>query len=58
MVDTLTHCFGVLSVGFGNLEGGNGNKMAAQAHCGNVSIGQACVVSVFFGPVFVPFRAV
>jgi hypothetical protein len=43
--DTLTHCFEVLSVGFGNLEGGNGNGngMAAQAHCGKVSIGQAGV---------------
>jgi len=49
-VDTLTHCFEVLSVGFGNLEGGNGNGMAAQAHCGKVSIGQAGVVVRFFGP--------
>ena len=53
-MDTLTHCFEVLSVGFGNLEGGNGNGMAAQAHCGKVSIGQAGVVSVFW-PCFWPF---
>jgi hypothetical protein len=45
--NTLTHCFEVLSVGFRILEGGNGNGTAAQAQCGKVLIGQACVVSVF-----------
>jgi hypothetical protein len=54
--DTLTHCFEVLSVGFRILEGGNGNGngMAAQAHCGKVSIGQAGVVVCFFGPCHFP----
>jgi hypothetical protein len=52
MADTLTHCFEVLSVGFGNLGGGNGNGMAAQVQS-KVSIGQAGVV-VCYWPLSLP----